>query len=138
MKKVLFGFALAISCLVFGQDVKLKKDAVYVNNKECLKIISNNNRNFLFTNLNNEKMFSFDYIITGEDTKGFAKGYVKVYFFETKDILTFQNDRFTKKMFIQNLISDNIIDNCALNVDNIKSFIQRYDEHYEESIIRSN
>ncbi|MDQ0064564.1 hypothetical protein [Chryseobacterium lathyri] len=138
MKKILFASMFIFSCFAFAQEVKLKKDAVYVDNKECLKVVSNNSRNFVFTTLDKQRLFSFDYIITGENREGFAAGYVKVYFFETNEVLTFKNNRFTKKVFIQNLINDKVLDNCALNIDNIKGFIQRYNEHYEESIIRSN
>ncbi|GAA5101405.1 hypothetical protein GCM10023210_41120 [Chryseobacterium ginsengisoli] len=36
MKKVLFGFGLIVSCITFGQKVKIKKDIVYVDGQEWL------------------------------------------------------------------------------------------------------
>jgi|GEM_PF-1817755 len=38
MKKILFGFAVVISCSVFGQKVKIKKDIATVDGKEFVKV----------------------------------------------------------------------------------------------------
>lgn len=38
MKKVLFGLALIIASLTFGQKVKLKKDIASVDGKEYVKV----------------------------------------------------------------------------------------------------
>lgn len=37
MKKVLFGFGIFVSCLAFGQDVKMKKGIVTIDDKEWAK-----------------------------------------------------------------------------------------------------
>jgi len=38
MKKILLGSMLIVSCLAFGQKIKIKKDVVYVDDKEWLKV----------------------------------------------------------------------------------------------------
>jgi hypothetical protein len=39
MSKFLFGFAIVISCLTFGQKIKIKKGIAYVDRKEFVKVV---------------------------------------------------------------------------------------------------
>lgn len=59
MKKVLFGFALIISCLAFSQKLKIKKDIAYIDGKEFVKVsedpISRNS--YTISSLNGNDLF---------------------------------------------------------------------------------
>lgn len=133
MKKVLFGFALIITSLTFGQKVKLKDDKVFIDDKECLKYASKalGTKNS-FSSLDGKILFFVDLISTG---KGVDDGYVKISFIDSDEFVTMQTG-FTKKMIISQLIEMGIINNCTFYPDKIKDYVKRYDQKYEQSIVR--
>lgn len=57
MKKVLYISLLAFSFLAFGQKVKIKKDKVFVDNKETYHI-ETNNYNFILSDVKDNGMVS--------------------------------------------------------------------------------
>lgn len=132
MKKILLGALLIVSCFAFGQKIKLKDDKVYVDDKECLKHESKNMGTInSFSNLTTgDKLFYVDYKDAGS-----RLGYVKIGFTGTDNVITLSSNH-NRKDIIKSLIEEKVLENCKINFDNIKNFINRYNQHYEESIIR--
>lgn len=121
-----------VSYFAFGQKIELKKDIVYVDKAECLKYSSA----FMgdttdFYSLSGEKLFYMDI----KDAGKYSAGYLKIGFTGTDYVLTLKNE-FTRKQIIRRLIEEKVLVDCKLNLENIKDFINRYDQKYEGSIIR--
>ncbi|MCT2409692.1 hypothetical protein NZD88_19235 [Chryseobacterium antibioticum] len=57
MKKVLYISMLAFSCLAFGQKVKIKKDKVFIDDKETYHI-ETNNYNFILSDVKDNGIVS--------------------------------------------------------------------------------
>jgi hypothetical protein len=57
MKKVLFASMFIFSCFAFGQKVKIKKDKVFVDDKETYHI-ETNNYNFILSDLKDNEIIS--------------------------------------------------------------------------------
>lgn len=133
MKKVLFGLAIVISCLSFGQKVKLKDDKVFIDGQDCMKHTSKalGTKNS-FSSLDGKALFFIDFISTG---KGINDGYIKISFIDSDEFVT-RETGFTKKMIISQLIEMGVIDNCIFHPEKIKDYVKRYDQKYEQSIVR--
>lgn len=133
MKKVLFGFTILASCLVFGQKVKLKDDKVFIDDKECMKYTSKSlATKSSFSTLDNKPLFFIDLISTG---KGVNDGYIKVTFIDSDEFVTMETG-FNKKAIISHLIEMGVINDCKFYPEKIKDYVKRYDQKYEQSIIR--
>jgi hypothetical protein len=63
MKKILLGFALTISCLSFGQKIKVKKDIAFVEGKEFVKITEDpiSRHSYNVTSLSGTDLFYLKY-----------------------------------------------------------------------------
>ncbi|KQS92709.1 hypothetical protein [Chryseobacterium sp. Leaf394] len=134
MKKILLSSMLIVSCLAFGQKIKLKDDKVYVDDKECLSYKSKVSvRNSFFT-LDGKPVFYIDVIIV--DSKlGVDGSYEKVSFADSEEISTTRNE-YSRKAIILQLIEMGVIENCKFNPDRIKDYVKRYNQNFEKSIVR--
>lgn len=57
MKKILFSSMLIVSCFAFGQKVKIKKDKVFVDDRETYHI-ENNDINFILSDIKDNAIVS--------------------------------------------------------------------------------
>lgn len=121
---------LIVSCLAFGQKIKLKDDKVFVDAKECLNYKSKGSTKNSFFTLDGKPAFYVDLIIV--DGKG---SYEKVSFVDSDEIATMRNE-FSRKAIISQLIEMGVIENCKINPEKIKDYIKRYNQDYEKSIVR--
>ncbi|WP_284463472.1 hypothetical protein [Chryseobacterium sp.] len=133
MKKILFTLAITFSCFAFGQKVKLKNDKLFIDDKECMKYTSKElgTKNSFFS-LDGKPLFFLDVISTG---KGIDDGYIKISFTDSEEIVT-MGVGYSKKSIVSQLIEMGVIDNCKINSERIKDYVKRYDQKYEQSIIR--
>ena len=131
MKKVLFFSLIMIASFAFGQNVKLKDGKVLIDGNVCLNYEAKNlGSSNSFLSLEGKKLFYLDL----QDGGG-KLGYLKIGFSGTNYVLTLANEN-SRKEIIRKLIEEKVIEDCKINVDNIKEFVNRYDQHFEESIIR--
>jgi len=133
MKKIILSLAILTSFFAFGQKVKLKDDKVFIDDKECMKYTSKSlaTKNS-FSSLDGKPLFFIDLISTG---KGVDDGYVKISFVDSDEFVTMETG-FTKKMIISQLIEMGVINNCTFYPEKIKDYVKRYDQKYEQSIVR--
>ena len=137
MEKILVSFLLIFFSFVLGQnkvDVKLKNDIVYVDGNECLKYSSPFMGNTTtFYSLEGEKLFYFDVRDAGKN----SQGYIKIGFTDSDYTATVKNE-ISRKNIIKGLIEEGALENCKINQEKIKNFVTRFDQKYEQSIIRYN
>lgn len=137
MKKVVLFSLFIFSYFSFAQDkidVKLKKDIVYLNGNECLKFSSPFMGNTTtFYSLEGEKLFYFDVRDAGKN----SQGYIKIGFTDSDYTATVKNE-ITRRSLVKGLIEEGALENCKINQDKIKNFVNRFDQNYEQSIIRVN
>jgi len=131
MKKFLLGFAIIISCLVFSQEVKMKKGIVYEDGKEVLKYTSQSNQT-TYSTLEGNKILYIDFVPNNSRADA---SYFKVGFYDSDETATMKNNISPKRILVY-LINESVLEKGKLNVQNISNFIKRYDEKFEESIIR--
>ncbi|MCW3161847.1 hypothetical protein [Chryseobacterium oryctis] len=131
MKKVLFGFAIIISCSAFAQDIDFKKGNILVDDKECMKYESDA-LTVTFKDKGGEDLIILRYI------KANGVDYNKVIFVNAKKELSASNFIFTKKLLFDRLMRAGVIKDCALHEDKIDNFILKYDEKVEERLNNTN
>lgn len=129
MYKHLSATLLILICSVslsLAQKVKIKKDVVYVDGKECLKT-SNDPNNVSFFDLEGNEIFFIKFIHNSR----FAPLYCKITFFESNLSFTSASFMFTKKILVNKLISDGTLKDCKLVPEKVQRFVQKYDENVE-------
>lgn len=136
MKKVLFFGLMIFTIFAFGQKVKLKKDIVYIDEQKCFAYESKNlaNNNIIST-LDGEKLFFIDLIDQNGVGSRNNEAYIKVSFIDSDEISTMPN-AFSRKEIIEGMIDVGVIDKCTFKKEKIPNFIKRFDQRYEDSIIR--
>lgn len=111
---------------VNAQKVKIKKNTVYVDGIECLKISGDSN-NVSFSDINGNELFFLKFIHNSR----YTSLYTKVTFFEEDMSFTSSSYIFTKKLLIKKLTSDGTLKDCKLISEKVKRFVQKYDENVE-------
>lgn len=129
MKKILFLLAvLMMRCNVFCQDIKIKDETIYVDDVACMKVVKNNPNNITITDMSDNELIDLKFI---HNTK-YADLYNKITFVEQNISFTSKTYIYTVKLLIKKLIADKTVDNCKLNPDKVKRFVQKYDEDVEK------
>ncbi|MCS3870047.1 hypothetical protein J3D55_002963 [Chryseobacterium ginsenosidimutans] len=116
MKKVLFGFALIIASLTFGQKVKLKDDIALVDGKEYIKVVEDKavKHNFKLMTLEGKNIGYVKYTYY-QDSKAVEKtnpeGYVSYFEVVSSDLNTSYFETFSSiKEVVKILYNSDILD----------------------------
>lgn len=125
--KFSFFLFLFFNTLLFSQKLEIKKDIVYVDGKECLKIISSDPNNIAIADLEGKEIIFLKFI---HDSK-YASLYNKITFLEQNLQLTSKSYIFNKRLLLKKLVESNVLNNCKLDPDKVKTFVLKYDENVE-------
>jgi len=112
----------------FCQEIDFKKNIVLVDGKECIKMSKEDAVSVSFSDMEGNEIVFLRFI---HDSK-YAKLYNKVTFVDQNLSFTSQSYIYTKKMLIKKLIKDSVIQDCKINLENLKKFIMKYDENVEK------
>lgn len=125
MKKVLFGISILFSCFVFGQNIKLKDNHVFIDNNKCFRYVSKDlSSTNTFYSLNGEKLFYMD---INQNKRG--EGFYKIQFTGADEVIkAIAPGMNVKKSFLALMIEEGVINpkDCTINLSNVKSFADRY------------
>ena len=124
---------ILFTSITHAQNIKIKKDVVYVDSKECLTIGGDAN-NVSFYDLNDNEIIFLKYI---HDSK-YGSLYTKITFLDSKLSFTSKSYIFTKKLLIKKLIQDKTLKNCQLIPEKVERFVLKYDENVEQDNINVN
>ncbi|MBV7267980.1 hypothetical protein [Winogradskyella luteola] len=127
-KRILVIITMSVFFVSFvnAQKIKIKKNTVYVDGKECLKISGDSN-NVSFSDMSGNELFFLKFI----HNSPYVSLYTKVTFFEEDMSFTSSSYVFTKKLLIKKLVSDGTLKDCKLISEKLKRFVQKYDENVE-------
>lgn len=133
--KKTFSFLLIVftTSFVSAQDIKIKKDIVYVDDKECLTIGGDAN-NVSFYDLDDNEIIFLKYIHNSK----YGSIYTKITFLDSKLSFTSKSYIFTKKLLIKKLIEDKTLENCQLTHEKVERFVLKYNENVEQDDISVN
>lgn len=128
MRKIVMTVCIALCAISIlnAQKIKIKKDIVYLDGQECLKVSGDPN-NVSFSDLEGHELFFLKFI---RNTR-YASLYTKVTFFDDDLSLTSSSYIFSKKLLIKKLLLDGTLKDCKLVSDKVKRFVQKYDENVE-------
>jgi hypothetical protein len=130
-KLILLLVFLGLNLNVFAQEVKIKKDVVYVDGVESLKVGGDMN-NVSFYDLEGNEIIFMRYI---HDSK-YGSLYTKTTFLDINKSFTNMTYIFTKKDLIKKLIENKVLVNGKIDPEKAERFITKYDEQVEkESLI---
>lgn len=122
---------MGLNLNVFAQEVKIKKDVVYVDGVESLKVGGDMN-NVSFYDLEGNEIIFMRYI---HDSK-YGSLYTKTTFLDINKSFTNMTYIFTKKDLIKKLIENKVLVNGKIDPEKAERFITKYDEQVEkESLI---
>jgi len=122
---------LGLNLNVFAQEVKIKKDVVYVDGVESLNVGGDMN-NVSFYDLEGNEIIFMRYI---HDSK-YGSLYTKTTFLDINKSFTNMTYIFTKKDLIKKLIENKVLVNGKIDPEKAERFITKYDEQVEkESLI---
>ena len=107
-----------------AQKVKIKKDIVYLDGTECLKISGDSN-NVSFSDLEGNEIMFLKFIHNSR----YARLYTKITFFDQDLSFTSSSYIFNKKLLIKKLIDDGTLKNCKLDAEKVKRFVTKFDEN---------
>jgi len=83
MKKILLGSMLIVSGFVFGQNIKLKDDHVFIDNNKCFRYVSKDlSSTNTFYSLSGEKLFYMD---INQNKRG--EGFYKIQFTGSDEVV---------------------------------------------------
>lgn len=127
MKKVVFTLSLFLVTFIgLSQEVDIKKDVVYVDGKECLKIGGDAN-NVSISDLEGNEIIFMKYIHNSR----YGKVYNKITFLNEKLTFTSQSYVFTKKLLVKKLLADKTLNECKLDSEKVEKFVMKFDENIE-------
>ena len=122
---------MGLNLNVFAQEVKIKKDVVYVDGVESLNVGGDMN-NVSFYDLEGNEIVFMRYI---HDSK-YGSLYTKTTFLDINKSFTNMTYIFTKKDLIKKLIENKVLVNGKIDPEKAERFITKYDEQVEkESLI---
>lgn len=128
-------YLLFILCFSFfavqlnAQKIKIKKDIVYIDDVECLKISGDVN-NISFFDLEGNELFFLKFL---HNTR-YGALYNKITFINQKMSFTSRTYIYTKKLLINRLVDNFVLQNCALQEDKVANFVMKYDENIEYDV----
>ncbi|RST26838.1 hypothetical protein [Chryseobacterium lacus] len=130
MKKILALSFCVFSVFFFGQNVKLKKDVVYINGKQCMKYSSKElGSSTTFSSLEGKRLFYID--VAKNDP--LDRSYYKIQFAGSNDIITTPATGLNyRAAFIKNMISEGVINpaNCEVNLAHVTAYGDRYHQDF--------
>lgn len=112
----------------FSQEIKIKDETIFLDEVACMKVVKNNPNNITITDMEDNELIDLKFI---HNTK-YASVYNKITFVEQDISFTSKNYVYTVKLLMKKLVADKTVDNCKLNPDKIKRFVQKYDEDVEK------
>jgi hypothetical protein len=118
---------LLVGILTFSQKVSIKKDIIYLDEKECLKITSSDPNNVSIADLDGNEIIFLKFIHNSR----YGSVYNKVTFLEQNLTFTSQSYVFNKKLLISKLVDSKVLNNCKLDSDKLKTFVLKYNENIE-------
>src|SRR5690242_10627958 len=128
MKKTLVTIAaVLLTCFAFSQDFDIKKNSVWIDGKECLKINDSDPNNVSFYDLQGNELFFLKFI----HNSIYGSLYTKITFLDQKLSFTSKSYIFTKKLLLKKLLGDNVITDCKLDPAKVERFVLKYDENVE-------
>ena len=130
MKTLYLVVAFLITNSLFSQEIKIKKDVVYVDGKECLKIDGDAN-NVSFYDLEGNEIIFLKFIHNSK----YGEIYNKITFLKQKKSFTSKSYIFTKNLLIKKLINDKTLIDCQLDDEKVENFVMKYDEDVEKQNI---
>ena len=128
MKSYLLTIALLLfSAVAFCQVVEFKKDIVWIDGKECITMSKEDAVSISFKDMNGTDLMLLRFIHNSR----YGSLYCKVTFVAEKLSFTSQSYIYTKKILIQKLAQNKVIQNCAFDLEKLQRFILKFDENIE-------
>lgn len=135
MKKITLLLLMLMSIgILQAQKIKFKKGIVFIDGKECLKYDSSDPNNVVISNLEESQTVYLKFIRTGIGQNGGL--FTKIIFAEQNKSFTSRSYIFTKKLLINKFLTDGILNDCIFDISKVDTFIMRYDENIESTLIR--
>ena len=129
MKNLLNVFVLIILLgAMNGQKIQFKKGIVLIDGTECLTYDSNPTVVEFKTNDGSQTILLKFLTIVIDHTE---ETYTKVIFVEQEKSLTSKSFIFTKKLLVEKLLSNKVLDDCTVNSGEIENFFLKFDEKIE-------
>src|SRR5689334_1342032 len=98
MKKILLSVStVLLSYIAFSQDFDIKKNSIWIDGKECLKINDSDPNNISFYDLQGNELFFLKFI----HNSIYGSVYTKITFFDPKLSFTSKSYIFTKKILLK-------------------------------------
>lgn len=116
-----------VSCISFSQEIKIDKDIVFIDGKECLKINDSDPNNISILDLNGNEIIMLKFIYRSR----YATVYNKIIFLDQKLTFTSKSYIFTKKLLIKKLLADKTLNECKLDAEKVEKFVLKYNENVE-------
>ena len=112
----------------FSQEIKIDKDVISVDGKECLKIgADSDSNNVTIVDSEGKEIIFLKYIHNSK----YGMLYNKITFLNQKISFTSKSYIFTKKLLIKKLIAENLLISCKLDEAKVEKFVLKYDENVE-------
>lgn len=125
--KILFILFITIGTFVSAQNITIKKDIIFLDEKQCLKVTSSDPNNVSISDLDGNEIIFLKFIHNSR----YASLYNKITFLEQGLTFTSQSYIFNKKLLIKKLIEGGVLNNCKLDENKLKIFVMKYDENIE-------
>ncbi len=131
MKKTLVTLSFILfSYTGFSQDIKIDKNIISVDGKECLKIgDDSDSNNVSIQDLEGNDIVFLKFIHNSK----YGPLYNKITFLNQKLSFTSKSFIFTKKSLIKKLVSDKTLIECKLDDSKVEKFVLKYDENVESN-----
>lgn len=120
MKKItVFFFVVVFATTLYGQKLEIKKDIVYVDGIECLRINDSDPNNISILDKSGKEIIFVKYSYT-------PTTHEKVTFLEQELAFTTKEHIFTIKILLKKLVEDGTLSSCNLNPEKVKLFVLKY------------
>lgn len=128
MKPRLLAMLFLLFCSsAFCQDVDFKKNIVVIDGKECITMSQEDAVSISYADMEGNELLFLRFIHGSK----YGSLYNKVTFVDQKLSFTSQSYIYTRKMLIQKLVQNKVIQDCKINLENLQKFILKYDEDIE-------
>lgn len=123
---LLVGFAL-FAFVATAQDVKCKKGVVYVDGVECLNYEKSTNIMFTFSTLEGKEiiLLKFPRHPLTEKIRS------EITFMEARLVVNSESYVFNKKVLIEKLLKEGVLENCDVVEEKIDAFGLKYNEEVD-------
>lgn len=123
IKYIATGFLFFTVVFLHAQSVEIKKDIVYIDGQQCLKVDRKNPNNVGISDLDGNDLIYLKYA----DDKYGAR-YNNIVFVNTKSSFTSKQYIYTVKLLVKRLLDNHVLENCKLNDAKVENFIAKYNE----------